>query len=169
MTQTIAILDEIADIPAGWALAHKEIYPGELLHVPGATFKWYDIRLAELPATPEVSEEAREFIRAEVDAGRLEFRNELGYVLLHLDGSKFFMLVCVWRNQDSLWQGLYFKDQEGFQLYPVKPGLLRATQSVVEMDATTHERNGWSRYLQSAHDAAAKQAYLDDLCTGDLG
>ena len=86
----------------------------------------------------------------------------------HRDGDKFFMIVCVWRQRDEMWSGIYFKDQEGFQPYVYKPGPLRATGAVTELDAVAHERRGWSRYLTSARDTAAKRAYLDDVCTGEL-
>jgi hypothetical protein len=169
MTQTMSHLDGLAEYPADYAHADKRIYPGEPLVLPGACMKWYDIRLPSEAASPEVTEEAREFLRAEVAAGGLEFRNELGFVLLHLDGGKFFILICVWRDRDEMWQGLYYKDDvEGFLRYAKKPGYLQPTQSVLELDATSHERRAWSRYLRSARDAAAKQAYLDDVATGQL-
>ncbi|KOX03164.1 MULTISPECIES: hypothetical protein [Micromonospora] len=168
MTQTISHLDDLAEYPSDWKHQDKQIFPGENLAVPGGYLKWYDIRLADQEATPEVSDEARAFLRAEVEAGRLEFRKEIGFVMLHRDGAKYFMLVCVWRDKTEMWQGLYYKDQEGFLPYPPKPGFLRPTQEVVELDCTSHERRGWSRYLQSNRDAAAKQAYIDDACTGQL-
>ncbi|MFF3906410.1 hypothetical protein ACFYZJ_10415 [Streptomyces sp. NPDC001848] len=168
MTQILPHLDGLADYPADWIHRAKRIFPGEPLLLPGACLKWYDIRAEGLDATPEVSAEARDFLREEAAAGRLEFRQELGFVLLHRDGGKYFMLVCVWRDKNEMWQGLYYKDDAGFLPYPPKPGFLRPTQSIEELDATAHERRGWSRYLRSARDAAAKQAYLDDLCTGEL-
>jgi len=168
MPQLTLSLDELAEYPADWTHRDKRIYPGENLVVPGACLKWYDIRRADQDATPAVSAEAREFLAAEAAAGRLEFRGELGFVLLHRDGEKYFMLVCVWRDKNEMWQGLFYQGESGFLPYPAKPGLLRPTQCVVELDATSHERRGWSRYLRSARDTAAKQAYLDDVCTGEL-
>jgi hypothetical protein len=168
MTPTIPGLDELAEYPADWTHRDKQIYPGGNLTLPDACLKWYDIRRADQAATPEVSDEAREFLRAEVAAGRLAFRKEIGFVLLHRDGEKYFMLVCVWREKNEMWQGLFFKDSEGFLPYPAKPGPMRPTQCVIELDATSHERRGWSRYLRSARDTAAKQAYLNDVCTGEL-
>jgi hypothetical protein len=168
MISTIPVLEELAEYPADWTHRDKQIYPGPNLTLPDACLKWYDIRRADQEATPEVSEEAREFLRTEAAGGRLEFRKELGFVLLHRDGEKYFMLVCVWRDKNEMWQGLFYKDDSGFLPYPPKPGPLRPTQCVIELDATSHERRGWSRYLRSARDTAAKQAYLDDICTGQL-
>ncbi|MEU8827782.1 hypothetical protein [Streptomyces sp. NPDC048636] len=168
MTQTVSQLTELAEYPADWSHQPKEIFPGDPLVLSGACLKWYDIRRPEVAATPEVSSEAREFLSAEVAAGRLEFRKEMGFVLLHRDGAKYFMLVCVWRDKNEMWQGLYYKDDAGFLPYPPKPGFLRPTQCVMELDATSHERRAWSRYLRSDRKTAAKQAYLDDACTGEL-
>ncbi|MGK5729479.1 hypothetical protein [Streptomyces sp. URMC 124] len=168
MTRTKSSLDGLADYPADWAHRAKRIFPGEPLYLPGACLKWYDIRGADQDATPKVSAEARDFLAAETAAGQLEFHQELGFVLLHRDGAKYFMLVCVWRDRNEMWQGLYYKDDAGFLPYPPKAGFLRPTQSIEELDATAHERRGWSRYLLSARDHAAKQAYLGDLCTGEL-
>jgi hypothetical protein len=168
MTQTMPHLDGLAEYPADWRHGGKQIYPGENLALPGAHLKWYDIRHARDAAAPEVSDEAREYLRAEVAAGRLEFRNELGFVLLHRASGKYIMLVCIWRDMNEIWQGLFCKDGEGFLPYPVQPGLLRPTQDVIELAATAHERRCWSRYLRSARDTAARQAYIDDVCTGRL-
>jgi hypothetical protein len=161
-------LDDLANYSADWTHRDKEIHPGDELVLPGAYLKWYDIRRADQPATPEVTEQAREYLRAEAAAGRLELRNEMGFVLLHRDGEKFFMLVCVWRDKNEMWQGLFRRGRDGFEVYPTRQGLLRPTQCVLELDATSHERRAWSRYLRSSRDAAAKRAYLDDLCTGQL-
>ncbi|SEM10107.1 hypothetical protein [Streptacidiphilus jiangxiensis] len=167
-TQTVANLDELAEYPADWQHTEKRIHPGENLSLPDAYLKWYDIRTADQDATPEVSDEAREFLRTEAAEGRVEFRKEFGHVLLHRCDEKYFMIVCVWRNKNEMCQTIYYKDDAGFLPYVGAPGTLRATQEVVELDATSHERRAWSRYLLSDRSAAAKQAYIDDACTGQL-
>ncbi|WP_256642270.1 hypothetical protein [Streptomyces murinus] len=167
-TASVLNLAEVADYPADWQHAEKRIHPGEHLNLPGALLKWYDIRTPEQEATPGVTEEARAFLRAEAAAGRLEFRGEMGFVLNHRCDDKYFMIVCVWRNKNEMCQAIFARDESGYGPYQAAPGTLRATQEVVELDATSHERRGWSRFLQSARDDAAKQAYLDDACTGQL-
>ncbi|MGH3778408.1 MAG: hypothetical protein ACRDRR_22140 [Pseudonocardiaceae bacterium] len=168
MTQSISLLDELATIPTDYQHVEKSIVPADDLSLPGAHLKWYDIYLADRVTAAEIRHEARDFLRSEVDAGRLEFRNELGYAMLHLDGEGYFLLVCVWRNINEMWQVLYGRDENGFHLYPLKDGALKPTQNVFELDATAHERRAWSRYLTSAMDEAAKQAYIADRCTGVL-
>lgn len=170
MTTTIPPLDGLAEIDADWTFLSKEIHPGVDLSLPEVYLKWYDIRAADQEPTPEVSDAAREYIRGESAVGGLEFHKELGYVLLHREGEKYFMIIAVWRGRDELWTGIFSQNDEGaFQPYPVKPGLLRATQSVAELDATAHERRAWSRYLHSDRSEAAKRAYVEDYCTGIVG
>ena len=161
-------LSGLAEYPVDWSHLEKQIYPGENLSLPGAYLKWYDIRAAHEDATPRVTEEARDFLRAEVAAGHLEFRGELGFVLLHRVGEEYFMIVCAWRNKNEMCEAIYAKDEASFKPYLIPQDGLRPVQEVVELDATAHERRAWSRYLRSARDTAAKQAYLDDVCTGSL-
>ncbi|MEU6540462.1 hypothetical protein [Streptomyces sp. NPDC047000] len=156
-------LDGYADF-GDWTHPVSHSVPGGHLVLPGARLKWYDIRVAGQPESPEVSDGAREFLRAETAAGLLEFRRELGYVLLHRCGAAFHVMqVCVWRDRNELVQAIYARDGGGWQPYEQEAGLQLATQDVVELDVTAHERRAWSVYLRSARDTAAKRAYLDDF------
>lgn len=162
-------LSQLAEYSSDWTHVAKHITPSEVLNLPGACLKFYDIHLPEQQVSAEVRAEARAFLATEAAAGQLSFRNELGFVLLHRDGAKYFMLVSIWRDKNEMWQWLSFKDVTGgFQPYPRRESLLQPTRDIYELDATAHERRAWSRYLSSARDAAAKQAYLDDRCTGVL-
>ncbi|RJQ75783.1 hypothetical protein D5S17_20505 [Pseudonocardiaceae bacterium YIM PH 21723] len=165
MTEAIT---RLAEIPAGYTHTEKSIVPADDLILPGAHLKWYDIYLAGRDTPAEVRDQAREFLKTEVDAGRLEFRDELGYAMLHLDGEGYFLLVIVWRNTNEMHQVLYGLGEDGFHPYPPKEGAFKPTQNVFELDCTSHERRAWSRYLTSARDEAAKKAYIADYCTGIL-
>ena len=168
MTQTTPHSGDLAAVPSEYRHVAKSIVPAEDLSLPGAHLKWYDICLADRVTPAAIREQAREFLRSEVAAGRLEFRGELGYAMLHLDGEGYFLLVCVWRNTNELWQVLYGRDDTGFHPYPPKDGALRPNQNIFELDATAHERRAWSRFLTSARDEAARAAYVADRCTGVL-
>lgn len=158
-------LDGYADY-GDWIHPVHHSTPGGHLVLPGARLKWYDIRAAGQEETPDVSAAAREFLRAETAAGVLEFHRELGYVLLHRCGADYYVMqVCVWRDRNELVQAIYARDGGGWQPYEQEPGLQLATQDVVELDVTAHERRAWSVYLRSARDTAAKRAYLDDFDT----
>lgn len=167
MTQATSYLDDLGELPAGFAHVSKQAHPGKPLSLPEVYLKWYDLRDADQPATPQVSDEARDFLAAESAAGRLDFKKGFGFVILHKDGAKFFMIVNLW-HEDERWQGIFFKDQQGFQVYPLPDGVLRPTQCIVELDITAHERRAWSRYLHSARDTAAKQTYAHDLMSGQV-
>jgi hypothetical protein len=168
MTTVLDPLGELANYPADFVHVDKQCYPGAELALTGGRLKWAEIRRGDEAADPAVTEQARSYLRAENEAGRLPLRGELGFVLLHRDGGKHFIIVCVWRNTDSLWSGIYRQTADGFELYPRAAGHLQPAQCVVEGDAISHERRAWSRYLRSARDSAAKRVYLDDACTGEL-
>jgi hypothetical protein len=168
MTQAISALDDLAVISAEYRHEEKRIVPADDLRLPGAHLKWYDIYLAGRETPAEIREQARSFLRSEVEDGRLEFRGELGYAMLHLDGEGYFLLVITWRNTNEMWQVLYGRDDNRFRPYPPKDGALKPTQNIYELDCTAHERRAWSRYLASDRDEAAKQAYIADRCTGIL-
>lgn len=165
MTQAIA---RLAEISADYEHVEKSIVPADDLSLPGVHLKWYDIFLAGRDTPAEIRDQARAFLADEVEAGRLEFRDELGYAMLHLDGEGYFLIVIVWRNNNEMWQTLYGRGENGFHPYPAKEGALKPTQNIFELDCTSHERRGWSRYLTSDRSEAAKQAYIDDKCTGIL-
>ena len=168
MSHAATKLADLAVVPSDYDHRAKSIVPADDLVAPGIRLKWYDVHLPERETPAEIRDAAREFVTTEAAAGRLEFRDELGYAMLHLDGDGYFLLVCVWRNTNELWQKLYGHVDGGFVPYPPKEGALQATQNVYELDCTSHERRGWSRYLRSDRDEAARQAYLDDRCTGIL-
>lgn len=169
MTQVIPQLSSFAAVPDSYRHTEKSIVPADDLALPGAYLKWYDVYLADRPTPAQIRDEARAFLHAEAESGRLELRDELGYAMLHLDGEGYFLIVCVWRNTNEMWQVLYGRNEDGsYRLYPVRDAVPRATQNIFELDATSHERRAWSRYLSSARDEAAKRAYVEDRCTGIL-
>lgn len=162
-------LGKLAEYPSDWTHVTKHITPGKVLDLPGACLKWYDIHLPGQAVHADVRDQAKAFLSAEAAAGRLVFQQEFGFVLLHRDGEKHFMLVSVWRDKNEMWQWLSFKDVTGgFRPYPRRESLLQPTRDIYELDATAHERRAWSRYLCSARDEDAKRAYIEDRCTGVL-
>jgi hypothetical protein len=168
MTQAVVPLSELAVIPAEYEHAEKPVVPADDFCMPGVHLKWYDITPVGTVTPPEIRAEAQGFLRAENAAGRLEFGGELGYAMLHLDGGRYFLIVCIWRDVNELWQVLYGRYDNGFESYPQKKTALKPTQNIYELDTTAHERRAWSRYLSSARDDAAKRAYIEDRTTGVL-
>ena len=71
-------------VPEGYRYFKKLVAPGEDLALANAYFKWYDICPPEEAITPAQIAESRAFVAAE--AQRLQFAQELGFVLLHRAG-----------------------------------------------------------------------------------
>jgi len=158
----------IGNIPAEYRHEPKLIIPGDDLVLPHAHLKWYDVRVAEAAIPDDLRTEARDFLRSEAEAGRLDITGELGFVILHLCGdSFFFLIVCTWRNANEMWESLYTKDTTvagPFQMVP--QGTHLEIICVWELGAVLHEQQAWTRYLYSARDEQAKLAYLGDRFTG---
>jgi hypothetical protein len=162
-------LAELGTMPEGYGHYAKQVSPAAGLALPGGYLKWYDIHREDAPLPPATREQARDFLRGEASAGRLDLRGELGFVLLHRCGEDFyFLLCCTWRNQNEMWQTVYQRSGDGpFELAP-DTGDHVATQCVWELGATGHERLAWSRYLRSERDEVAKRSYLADVLTGEV-
>lgn len=161
-------LSALGNIPSEYRHSTKTVVPGEDLALPTAYLKWYDVRLPEVEIPEAVAAEAREFLRAEVDSGRLSVDGELGFVICHRCGESFyFLLVCTWRHQNEMWETVYGQDVSaggGFALVP--QGTHLEVICVWELGAVLHEQQAWSRYLRSARDEQAKHDYLGDRFTG---
>ena len=143
----------------------KRIEPGEAVSAGGSVLKWYDVAPASAPVPPAIGELARQAL----DDAELDLAGELGFVILHRCGDAFyFLIVSTWRNDNELWESVWAKDGEEanrFEPWPIAPDH-RPTFCVWELGAVCHEQRSWSRYLRSARDARAKEAYLGDAFTG---
>src|SRR5881296_1563488 len=83
-------------VPDGYTYYQKRVTPREDLSLSNVYFKWYDIYPVDVEITPAQRAESRTFVAAE--AQRLQFANELGFVLLHRAGSALLLMVMTWRN-----------------------------------------------------------------------
>lgn len=155
----------LGSVPRDYRHIEKEITPAEGIALPGAFLKWYDVVPADAPILPEVRDDARDFLDKEGKRGALSFEDELGFVILHRCGETFyFLLVCTWRNNNELWESIYFADEAvGPGFHPFKrPKTHIGTYCVWELGAVWHEQQAFSRYLRSPRDGAALRAYLED-------
>lgn len=163
-------LSALGTIPPDYRHVTKSITPGPGLALLQAYLKWYDVRQPDVEIPVELDAEGRDFLRAEVEAGRLAIDGELGFVICHRCGDSFsFLLVCTWRNQNEMWETVYGQDVAaggGFALIP--QGTHLEVICVWELGAVLHEQQAWSRYLRSARDEPAKRAYLTDQHTGSV-
>ena len=149
------------------------IEPGQPLQLGSGSLKWYVIRRPQSLLPDGLVQDTQAFLRAEVDAGRLDVSGQAGFVILHLadaadrPDSVALLLVSTWRYANELWESVYAQPLDGTSDYRRVPrGDHAATYCVWELGAVWHERQAWSRYLDSARDDEAERAYMSDLFTG---
>jgi hypothetical protein len=162
-----AQLAGLGNVSADYRHTAKQVSPADGLALPGGYLKWYDIHRDDTTVPTDTRDQARDFLRSEASAGRLDLHDELGFVILHRCGEDFYyLLACTWRNDNEMWQTGYGRQgDEAFALVE-HDGNHRATQCVWELAATVHERLAWTRFLLSERDEPAKRAYLSDVFTG---
>lgn len=170
MSETVqdsAYLQAYEQVDQGYQHRQKFIQPGEALVTPEVYLKWYDIYRQETPILPELVQEARSFLRSELEAGRLPLKNELGFAIHHQCASVYIMYICTWRNENEVWETIYLKDlAAGGPFKLVERGSTCPTFCVWVLGAVWHEQQAWTRYLYTQRDAAAKYAYTQDQFTG---
>ena len=157
------------NVPDSYRHYPKRIAPGDDLVAGSAHLKWYDIRRAESVIGDDTQRDARAFLRAEMDAGRLNLKGELGFVILHLCGESFFFLIVnAWRSANELWETVYAKEgDESFKLWP-RDDTHKPTFCVWELGAVIHEQKTWTQFLYSARDENARDAWIGDRFTGEV-
>jgi hypothetical protein len=155
-------------VAEGYRHYQKRITPSLEFLTPHVRLKWYDIAFASMPIAPELNAEARDFLLAEIAAGRFEPAGELGFVILHDCGDVVFLLVSTWRNSNELWETIYVKQRDnGDGFGPVEvAGLHKPDFCVWELGAVAHEAQAWSRYLNSARETGDRDTYFFDMFSG---
>jgi hypothetical protein len=159
----VPLLGEFGNVvPDGYLYYQKLVTPSEDLSLANAYFKWYDIYPPEAAITPAQRAECRAFVAAE--AQRLQFAQELGFVLLHRAGSVLLLMIMTWRNTNEIWESVYVKDLTQNTDYRLQEfeGSHRGTFCVWELAPVWHERHAWARLLASQRDEEAKLAYIND-------
>ena len=125
----------------------KDVAPGDMVQTRAALLKWYDIHPRARPIPLAVSALAR----AAVESGRLAMHG-LGFVVLHrCDADFYFLIACTWRNQNELWEPVWYKNGDGmddFTVFPRDPAHL-PTYCVWELVPIWHEQQAWSRFLST--------------------
>lgn len=153
-------------VPEGYRYNQKHVTPRDDLSLPNAYLKWYDIYPpgGEIGAAEGAA--ARAFVAAEAE--RLQFGNELGFVLLHRAGAGLLLMIITWRNTNELWESVYVNDPARGRDYELTefPQTHRGTYCVWELAPIWHERHAWVRFLSSKRDEEAKLAYINDRFAG---
>lgn len=169
ITGSINNISELGNaFPEGYKYYKKKIIPGRLLHLPGASLKWYELYPADTGITQRQIIEARAFLEAEAKTGRLKLQSELGFIILHRAGDCLLLLLTTWRNTNEMWESVYLKNIAEPDSYSALKfeNDHKGTYCVWELGIVWHERNAWVRFIESARDDIAKEEYLNDQFSG---
>ena len=159
-----AILTNDLGVGDNYVHAPKLITPGESIETDGAILKWYRLHPKDQPVPDEIERLARLYLaRNHLEA------TGLGFVILHRCGNDFyFLIVSTWRGNNEVWETVFYKDGEAmadFALWP-REGMHKPTYCVWELAAVWHEKGAWERFLTSARDGRAAEAWRGDLYAG---
>jgi hypothetical protein len=160
---------EQASVAADYRHVEKMAHAEPSLALGETSLKWYDVAPDDEPVPLAIRAVARRCLRDAARGDELGALGEFGFVILHRCGEDFyFLLVCTWRNENELWETVWAKNGESDVLFRPWPteGEHRPTFCVWELGAVCHEREAWTRYLLSARDKAAKNAYMHDCYSG---
>ena len=155
-------------VPAAYRHHQRLIAPGPTLRLGRTPLKWYEIRRPDATMPEGLDEFTRAFLRAEVEARRLDLEGQPGFVMLHLADSNgransvALLLVSTWNQANELWESVYWKPVDGGAYQRVARPDHAATYCVWELAAVWHERQAWNRYLDSTRDSQDLEAYLED-------
>src|SRR5581483_1753933 len=167
IVQDISYLSKFEQVAPEYQHRQKFVRPGDALITSKVYLKWYDIYREELPISSKLVQDARSFLLAEMEAGRLPLMNELGFVIHHQCRDLYILYVCTWRNENELWETLYHKDLTGDgKFHVLERSSTTPTFCVWVLGAVWHEQQAWTRYLYTKRDNAAKYAHLQDQMTG---
>jgi hypothetical protein len=165
--QDISYLRKFGQVASEYRHRPKVARPGEALVTPAVYLKWYDIYYEETPISPQLVDQARSFLLAELEAGRLALKNEIGFAVHHRCSAAYILYICTWRNENELWETIYIKDLVvDSEIQQLKRNATTPTYCVWVLGAVGHEQQAWTRYLYSSRDDAAKYAYVRDQITG---
>ncbi len=151
-------------VAATYAHVAKQVTAGEPIASVSLLLKWYDVFPIDRPVPAEISSLARQPLQS----GALSVEG-LGFVILHRCGGDFyFLIVSTWRNENELWETVWYKD--GDRMASFEP-FVRGTQHlptfcVWELVPVWHEQGAWVRFLQSRREAPDVETWCADRYSG---
>jgi hypothetical protein len=159
-----SILQNDPGIDAQYRHIPKQAAPGEVIAPSGAVLKWYAVH----PLGQAVPNELTQMARSYLMKNELEAKG-CGFVILHRCGNDFyFLIVNTWRNNNELWETVYYKNgdaMDDFALFP-REAMHKPTYCVWELVPLWHEKQAWERFLKTSRGDEAAQAWLNDCYSG---
>jgi hypothetical protein len=142
----------------------KRVTPGVTVELSAANLKWYEVYAHDRP----VPEKIKQLARACLTTTSLEIPG-LGFVILHRCGEDFYFLIaCTWRNDNELWETVFYKDGVMSEFAPFRrEGSHKPAFCVWELVPVWHEQQAWVRFLNSPRDEVAAQLWRRDQYAGD--
>ena len=164
LTSLADILQNDPGVKENYRHTPKWITPRDPIETNGAILKWYALAPADKRVPTEIDGLAHDYLaRHELEA------KGLGFVILHRCGSDFyFLIVNTWRGNNEAWETVFYKDgaaKADFALFP-REGMHKPTFCVWELAPVWHEKGAWERFLRSARDENAAQAWVNDRYIG---
>lgn len=143
----------------------KYAQPKGIFHVGKTKFKWYD--LASDPA--EISQHDIDNAQKCIGNAEENFKNmdDLGFVIMHRCGKNYLLLVCTWRNENELWESVYYDGSGQFEIWDRNKTYL-PTYCVWEMGIVYHESQSWKKYLGTGREDKDKETYLNHFFEGEV-
>lgn len=157
-------LERDSGVDPGYRHGPKQVVPREPIETPAAILKWYDLHRSDSPVPDAITALARTCIaRTPLEVPGM------GFVIDHRCGSDFYFLIaCTWRNSNELWTTVFYKDGDRmseFARFP-RDATHKPCFCVWEMVPVWHETQAWARFIATARDSAAAEAWLRDRYTG---
>src|SRR5476651_2400644 len=117
-TENLAnLLKDDSGIDREYRHSPKCVAPGDALELSGTLLKWYAVHSDGQPVPNEITRMAGAYL----ERIRVEARG-FGFVILHRCGSDFyFLFVNTWRNNNELWETVFYKNSDAmadFALFP---------------------------------------------------
>jgi hypothetical protein len=158
-----------SQVSSSYQHQHKSARPGPALETSDVYLKWSLIEPESLPITSAQVNEAQTFLLEELNSGRLKLSNEVGFVVQHRCAKVLILYVCTWRGDNEVWETLYHTVLQPQARYKVtQRENASPTFCVWVLPAVLHEQRAWVKYLESARDLVAQEAYLHDQFTGQV-
>ncbi|MBB6370886.1 hypothetical protein [Chryseobacterium shigense] len=150
---------------------NSNIYPSKYASPKGifavgkTQFKWYDLATDPAEILSEDISKARTCIE---NAGEnFQDKDDLGFVIMHRCGENYLLLVCTWRNENELWESVYYDGSGIFEVWD-RNKIHLPTYCVWEMGIVYHESKAWKKFLGTDRTEIHQQDYLDDIFEGEV-
>ncbi|MFH1585327.1 MAG: hypothetical protein ABIB79_00990 [archaeon] len=143
--------------------------PSGLITTPNLVLKMYDmLRVVDREQNP--LKEAREFIKKEIEEGKITPWTGMGFSIL----SNGFLNVSRWDTKyPSVVKNRVYEFDNSKTDRVFDSARLNSLEEdgcfcVWELGIVTHEKEAWKRFISSKRTRKDKQDYLEDMITGDL-